>query len=181
MHEDIAKILISEADLQAKVHEMGAQIARDYEQLGDLLLVGVLKGCVMFMVDLSRAIPMPVSIDFIATSSYGHSTQSSGIVRLLKDLDTDIAGRHVLIVEDIIDSGLTLTYLHDQLSRRNPASLRICALLNKPDRRMADVQVDYLGFDIPNEFVVGYGLDYGEHYRTLPYIGVLKESVYTHS
>src|SRR5262249_1585752 len=160
-NSDMAKILISSEEIQAKVRSMGDQIARDYQPLGDLLLVGVLKGCIMFMVDLARAIPMALAVDFIATSSYGHSTESRGVVRLLKDLDTDIAGRHVLIVEDIIDSGLTLAYLHDQLSRRNPASLRICALLNKPDRRVADVPIDYLGFDIPNEFVVGYGLDYG--------------------
>jgi hypoxanthine phosphoribosyltransferase len=179
MDNDLAKILISAEAIDAKVREMGECIASTYKPLGDLLLVGVLKGCIMFMVDLARAIPLPVAIDFIATSSYGHSTESSGVVRLLKDLDTDIAGRHVLIVEDIIDSGLTLAYLHDQLSRRNPASLRVCALLNKPDRRLADVPIDYLGFDIPNEFVVGYGLDYGERYRNLPYIGVLKEDVYT--
>jgi hypoxanthine phosphoribosyltransferase len=178
MDDDMAKILISSEEIQARVREIGAQIAQDYGQLGDLLLVGVLKGCMMFMVDLARAIPLPLAIDFIATSSYGHSTESSGVVRLLKDLDTDIAGRHVLIVEDIIDSGLTLDYLRDQLSRRNPASLRICSLLNKPERRIADVSVDYLGFDIPNEFVVGYGLDYGERYRNLPYIGVLKQEIY---
>jgi hypoxanthine phosphoribosyltransferase len=179
MHNDIAKILIPADDIQAKVREIGKQIAHDYAPLGDLLLVGVLKGCIMFMVDLARAIPMPVAIDFIAISSYGQSTESSGVVRLLKDLDTDIAGRHILVVEDIIDSGLTLDYLRSQLMRRNPASLRICALLNKPDRRIADVPIDYLGFDIPNEFVVGYGLDYGELYRNLPYIGVLKQEVYT--
>jgi hypoxanthine phosphoribosyltransferase len=181
MHEDIDHILISEAEIQAKVQELSQQIVRDYKEGGDLLLVGVLKGCMMFMVDLARAISMPLAIDFIAASSYGHSTESSGVVRLLKDLDTDIAGRHVLIVEDIIDSGLTLVYLHDQLSRRNPASLRICALLNKPDRRKTDVPIDYRGFDIPNEFVVGYGLDYGERYRNLPYIGVLKEHIYADS
>src|SRR6185503_18446004 len=179
MDNDIAKILISADDIQAKVREMGQCIAADYAPLGDLLMVGVLRGCIMFMVDLSRAIPLPLAIDFIATSSYGHSTESSGVVRLLKDLDTDIAGRHVLIVEDIIDSGLTLEYLRSQLLRRNPASLRICALLNKPDRRVTDVPVDYLGFDIPNEFVVGYGLDYGDRYRNLPYIGVLKQEIYS--
>jgi hypoxanthine phosphoribosyltransferase len=178
MDGDMAKVLISAEEIRAKVSEMGAQIARDYEPLGDLLLVGVLKGCMMFMVDLARAIPLPLAIDFIATSSYGYSTESSGVVRLLKDLDTDIAGRHVLIVEDIIDSGLTLEYLQGQLLRRNPASLRICSLLNKPDRRITDIPIDYLGFDIPNEFVVGYGLDYGEHYRNLPYIGILKQEVY---
>jgi hypoxanthine phosphoribosyltransferase len=180
MHIDIKTVLISEDAIQAKIRDLGEQIARDYTAHDDLLLVGVLKGCIMFMVDLARAIPVPLAIDFIATSSYGHSTESSGVVRLLKDLDTDIAGRHVLIVEDIIDSGLTLEYLRQQLLRRNPASLKICALLNKPERRVADVTVDYLGFDIPNEFVVGYGLDYGERYRNLPYIGVLKESIYTH-
>ncbi len=179
MHHDIDHILISSEQIQAKVQEMGEQIAQDYAPLSDLLLVGVLKGCIMFMVDLARAIPLSLAIDFIATSSYGHTTESSGVVRLLKDLDTDITDRHVLIVEDIIDSGLTLDYLRGQLLRRNPASLKICALLNKPERRLADVSVDYLGFDIPNEFVVGYGLDYGEHYRNLPYIGVLKQQVYT--
>jgi hypoxanthine phosphoribosyltransferase len=178
MHRDMATILLTSEQIQAKVREMGAQIAADYAGSDDLLLVGVLKGCIMFMVDLARAIPMPLAIDFIAISSYGHSTESSGVVRVLKDLDTDIAGRHVLIVEDIIDSGLTLDYLRSQLSRRNPASLRICSLLNKPERRIAAVSVEYLGFDIPNEFVVGYGLDYGEHYRNLPYIGVLKQEIY---
>src|SRR5215813_10286052 len=179
MDDDIDKILIPADAIQAKVHEIGEHLAKDYKPLGDLLLVGVLKGCMMFMVDLARAIPMPLAIDFIATSSYGHSTESSGVVRLLKDLDTDIADRHVLIVEDIIDSGLTLDYLKSQLQRRNPASLRICSLLNKPERRIADVPVDYLGFDIPNEFVVGYGLDYGDRYRNLPYIGVLKQEIYS--
>ena len=178
MHDDIDHILIPAEHVQAKVREMGEQIARDYVSLGDLLLVGVLKGCIMFIVDLARAIPMALALDFIAISSYGKSTESSGVVRLLKDLDTDIAGRHVLIVEDIIDSGLTLEYLRSQFMRRNPASLRICSLLNKPERRVADVTVDYLGFDIPNEFVVGYGLDYAERYRNLSYIGVLKQEVY---
>jgi len=140
--------------------------------------VGVLKGCAMFMMDLVRAIPMPLAFDFIAVASYGETTKSSGVVRMLKDLDVDLAGRHVLIVEDIIDSGLTLAYLRSQLLRRGPASLRICTLLNKPDRRTADVSVDYLGFDIPNEFVVGYGLDYAELYRNLPYVGVLKPEIY---
>ena len=181
MDHDMAKILISSDEIQARVRDMGAQIASDYRPHGDLLLVGVLKGCMMFMVDLARAIPLPLAIDFIATSSYGHSTESSGVVRLLKDLDTDIAGRHVLIVEDIIDSGLTLDYLRDQLTRRNPASLRICSLLNKPERRITDIPIDYLGFDIPNEFVVGYGLDFSERYRELPYVGVLKPEVYARS
>lgn len=178
MHPDIDHILIPAEQVQAKVCEMGQQIALDYAPLGDVLFVGVLKGCIMFMVDLARATPMLMGLDFIATSSYGKSTESSGVVRMLKDLDTDIAGRHVLIVEDIIDSGLTLEYLRGHLLRRNPASLRICALLNKPARRIANVAVDYMGFDIPNEFVVGYGLDYEERYRNLPYIGVLKQEVY---
>jgi hypoxanthine phosphoribosyltransferase len=180
MHHDMSRILISSEQIQARVRELGAQIAADYSKLDDLLLVGVLKGCAMFMVDLARAIELPLAMDFIAVASYGASTESSGVVRVLKDLDADIAGRHLLIVEDIIDSGLTLAYLRSQLLRRNPASLRICTLLNKPERRTADVEVDYLGFDIPNEFVVGYGLDYAERYRNLPYIGVLKPEVYTH-
>lgn len=178
MHADMAKILITAEQIQERVRALGAQITADYRPLGDLLLVGVLKGCAMFMVDLARAIDMPLAMDFIATSSYGKTTESSGVVRMLKDLDTDIAGRHVLIVEDIIDSGLTLAYLRGHLLRRNPASLRICALLNKPERRRADIPVDYLGFDIPNEFVVGYGLDFDEKYRNLPYIGVLHERIY---
>ncbi len=178
MHHDIASILIPAEQLQSRIRELGQQITEDYRIHGDLLLVAVLKGSVMFMVDLARSIDLPLAMDFMAISSYGASTQSSGVVRLLKDLETDINDRHVLIVEDIIDSGLTLAYLVDQLQRRNPASLRICALLNKPERRMSNVVVDYLGFDIPNEFAVGYGLDYAEKYRNLPYIGVLKEEVY---
>jgi hypoxanthine phosphoribosyltransferase len=182
MHQDIEKTLLSEAQIAARVQELGKIIARDYAELGDLVMIGVLKGCTMFMMDLARAIDIPLSVDFIATSSYGHGTHSTGVVRLLKDLDMDIAGRHVLIVEDIIDSGLTLAYLHAQFLKRNPASMRICTLLNKPARRdpAVGLSVDYLGFDIPNEFVVGYGLDYAENYRNLPYIGVLKPEIYTH-
>jgi hypoxanthine phosphoribosyltransferase len=178
MHQDIDYILISEEQIKQRVAELGAAITNDYRAIGDLLLVGVLKGCAMFMVDLARAIDLPLAIDFIAVASYGASTESSGVVRLMKDLDTDISHRHVLIVEDIIDSGLTLAYLRGQLLRRNPASLRICTLLNKPERRTADVPVDYVGFDIPNAFVVGYGLDYAERYRNLPFIGVLRPEVY---
>ena len=178
VHDDIHHVLLSEEQIRAKVAELGEQISRDYAPHEGLLLIGVLKGCVMFMVDLARTISIPVALDFIAVSSYGASTQSSGVVRLLKDLDTDIAGQHVLIVEDIIDSGLTIEYLRSMLLRRNPASMRICALLNKPERRTSNVPIDYLGFDIPNEFVVGYGLDYGERYRNLGYVGVLKEEVY---
>ncbi|HMQ34561.1 MAG TPA: hypoxanthine phosphoribosyltransferase [Chloroflexaceae bacterium] len=178
MHHDMARVLITAEEIQRRVRELGAQITADYAGLDDLLLVGVLKGCAMFMVDLARAVELPLAIDFIAVASYGASTESSGVVRMLKDLDADIAGRHLLIVEDIIDSGLTLAYLRGQLLQRNPASLRICTLLNKPERRTADVPVEYLGFDIPNEFVVGYGLDYAERYRNLPYIGVLKPEIY---
>lgn len=180
LHADIDHVLISGEQIQQKVREMGRQISRDYAERDDLFLVGVLKGCMMFMVDLARSLScdIPVSLDFIAISSYGDSTESSGEVQLLKDLETNISGRHVLIVEDIIDSGLTLAYLYKQLKQRNPASLNICALLNKPERRIADVPLAYLGFDIPNEFAVGYGLDFGEHYRNLPYIGVLKPEVY---
>lgn len=180
MHDDMAKILITEQQIASRVRELGTRITADYAAHDHLLLVGVLKGCAMFMVDLSRAIALPVALDFIAVASYGASTESSGVVRMLKDLDTDIADRHVLIVEDIIDSGLTLAYLLEQLHLRSPASLRICSLLNKPERRTAEVVVDYLGFDIPNEFVVGYGLDYAERYRNLPYIGVLKPEIYMH-
>lgn len=179
MHDDIDHILLSEEAIQAKVKELGAQISATYAAHDELLLVGVLKGCVMFIVDLARAVELPIALDFIAISSYGGSRESSGVVRLLKDLDTDIADRHVLIVEDIIDSGLTVEYLRSQLLRRNPASLRICSLLNKPERRANAMAIDFLGFDIPNEFVVGYGLDYAERYRNLPYIGVLKEAVYS--
>ncbi|MGB9738259.1 MAG: hypoxanthine phosphoribosyltransferase [Chloroflexus aggregans] len=178
MRQDIDYILISEEQIKQRVAELGTAITNDYRAIGDLLLVGVLKGCAMFMVDLARAIDLPLAIDFIAVASYGASTESSGVVRLMKDLDTDISHRHVLIVEDIIDSGLTLAYLRAQLLRRNPASLRICTLLNKPERRTADVPVDYVGFDIPNAFVVGYGLDYAERYRNLPFIGVLRPEVY---
>lgn len=179
MQVDIERVLITSDAIQAKITEIGRQISEDYTPQDDLLLVGVLKGCIMFMVDLAKAIELPIALDFIAISSYGQSTESSGVVRLLKDLDTDIGGRHVLIIEDIIDSGLTLEYLRGLLEARNPASLRICSLLNKPERRTSNVVVEYVGFDIPNEFVVGYGLDYGEHYRNLPYIGILKTEVYT--
>lgn len=179
MDDDIAHVLLSHEQLQERVRELAAEIAEQYAGIEDLLLVGVLKGSVMLVVDLARCLERHVALDFIAISSYGQATSTSGVVRLLKDLDADIGGRHVLIVEDIIDSGLTLAYLRENLLRRNPASLRVCALLNKPARREADVVIDYCGFDIPNEFVVGYGLDYAERYRNLPYIGVLRPEVYT--
>ena len=179
MHQDISRVLLTADQIQQRVAELAVEIDRDYADMDDLLLVGVLKGSVMCMVDLSRALQRPLAMDFIAISSYGQTTQTSGVVRVLKDLDADIGGRHVLIVEDIVDSGLTLAYLRASLQRRGPASLRICALLNKPGRREATVHVDYVGFDIPNEFVVGYGLDYAEQYRNLPYIGVLNPNVYS--
>ena len=144
----------------------------------DLVLVGVLKGAIMFMTDLARQIPLPLEMDFMAVSSYGNATQSSGVVRITKDLDGSIEGRNVLVVEDVVDSGLTLRYLLENLRNRNPASLRVCALLNKRVPRKADVSVEHVGFEIPNRFVVGYGLDYDENYRNLPYIGVLRTDVY---
>jgi len=175
--EDIEEILITEEQLKAKVKELGEMITRDYEGK-DLVLIGVLKGAIMFMSDLSRAIDLPLSIDFMAVSSYGSSTKSSGIVKIIKDHDIDIEGKDVLIVEDIIDSGLTLAYLRETLLGRKPRSLKICTILDKPERREADVKVDYCGFKIPDKFVVGYGLDYAEKYRNLPFIGVLKPELY---
>lgn len=180
MHPDLERVLIDTATLQNRVQALGTAIAQATVNAPELVLVGILKGSLIFMADLMRSINREVCYDCIAVSSYGASTESSGVVRLNKDLDLDIAGKHVIIVEDIIDSGLTLKYVHDLLLRRNPAALEICALLNKPERRNVNVQVDYRGFDIPNEFVVGYGLDYAERYRNLPYIGVLSPRVYTH-
>jgi hypoxanthine phosphoribosyltransferase len=173
----IKEILIPEDRLQERICELGAQISRDYAGQ-DLLLLSVLKGSVLFLTDLMRCITIPHSIDFMATSSYGASTESSGVVRILKDLDEPIEGRNVLIVEDIIDTGHTLSYLLRMLRARTPKTVRICTLLNKPGRREVDVPVDYIGFDIPNEFVLGYGLDYVELYRNLPYIAVLAPHVY---
>jgi hypoxanthine phosphoribosyltransferase len=178
---DIAAVLITEQQIKNKITELARRVDEDYEGLrgGDLLLVGVLKGAVMFMTDFARAISRPTQLEFMAVSSYGSSTSSSGVVRILKDLDRDITGRHVLIIEDIIDSGLTLSWLLKNLAARNPASLEVCTLLRKPDAVRVDVPVRYVGFDIPNEFVVGYGLDYAERYRDLPYIGTLDPKVYT--
>jgi len=163
--------------VKQRVRELARQIEADY-QGRDLLMVGLLKGAVNFMVDLTRAMQRPVAIDFMAVSSYGASTESSGIVRILKDLDESIEGKHVLIVEDIVDTGLTLKYILELLRRRGPASLRVCTLLNKVERRLVDLPLDYVGFDVPNEFVIGYGLDYNQIYRNLPYIGVLKPELY---
>jgi hypoxanthine phosphoribosyltransferase len=168
----VGEILIEQEPLQARIAELGAEISSEYDGR-DLLLVGVLKGAVFFMADLMRAIDVHCEVDFMAISSYGASTDSSGVVRILKDLDTAIEGRNVLVVEDIIDSGLTLSYLMRNLRARNPASLEVCALLTKPERREIDVPVRYIGFEIPNRFVVGYGLDFAERYRNLPYVGVL--------
>ncbi len=178
LHEDIGQILISEEDIRAKVRELGASISADYTGRS-VTLVSVLKGSLPFMADLMRAIDAPVQIDLMEVSSYGGaSTETSGLVRILKDLSSSIAGRDVLIVEDIIDTGLTLNYLLRYLRGKNPASLRICALLDKPARRLVEIPIDYRGFTIPDEFVVGYGLDFGEFYRNLPFIGVLRRELY---
>jgi hypoxanthine phosphoribosyltransferase len=168
----VGEILIEEDVLQARITELGQEISKEYEGR-DLLLVGVLKGAVFFMADLMRELSVPCEIDFMAISSYGASTDSSGVVRILKDLDANISGRDVLVVEDIIDSGLTLSYLMRSLKARKPATLEICALLTKPDRREIDVPVRFVGFEIPNKFVIGYGLDFAERYRNLPYVAVL--------
>jgi len=168
----VTEVLIDQEALQHRIAELGEEVSHDYTGR-DLLLVGVLKGAVFFMADLMRSLTVPCEIDFMAISSYGASTDSSGVVRILKDLDINIEGRHVLVVEDIIESGLTLSYLLRNLESREPASLEICALLTKPDRREIDVPVRYIGFEIPNRFVIGYGLDFAERYRNLPYVGVL--------
>lgn len=178
MLAEIKEILIDQEQLQQRIQELGAEISRDY-QGKELHLICVLKGAVLFLADLARNLTVPVSFDFMAVSSYGASTESSGVVRILKDLEESIEGKDVLIVEDIIDSGLTLHYLYQNLHSRKPASLEIRTLLDKPDRRRVDVPVKYCGFSIPDRFVVGYGLDFAEKYRNLPYIGVLKDEVYS--
>ena len=180
IHDDIECVLVDQATLQRRVCELGRNISQEYAGK-DLLLVSVLKGSIVFMADLIRAISIPHEIDFLATSSYGSGVVHSGAVRILKDLNISIENRHVLLIEDIIDSGNTLSYLLRMLQERQPASIRIMSLLDKPERREADVKVDWVGFSIPNEFVVGYGLDYNEIYRNLPYIGVLKPSVYSNN
>jgi hypoxanthine phosphoribosyltransferase len=171
----IGRTLVEEGDLAARVRELGAQISADYAGR-DLFLVGVLKGAVFFVADLMRHLDIACAIDFMAVASYGSSTDSSGVVRILKDLDASIEGREVLIVEDIVDSGLTLSYLLRTLRAREPASLEVCTLLRKPERRKVDLPIRYVGFDIPNEFAIGYGLDLGERYRNLPYVAALAES-----
>ncbi len=177
MHEDIEEVLLTSEVIQAKVAELGQRIAADYRGR-NLLLLGTLKGAVPFIGDLARAIDLPLEIDYMAVSSYGNATESSGVVRILKDLEGPVQYKNVLIVEDIVDSGQTLHYLMDVLRQRKPLSLRVCALLDKGRERVKSVKLDYTGFAIPNRFVVGYGLDYAQLYRNLPYIGILKPTVY---
>lgn len=178
MEKDIEKILLSEEEIAAKVRELGGILSEEYKDKNPLVIC-VLRGGAPFMTDLVRCMPIPLEMDFMAVSSYGASTKSSGVVRIMKDLDTSVEGRHVLVVEDIIDSGLTLSYLIDNLDRRNAASVKVVTLLDKPARRTVDLEPHFSGFQIPDAFVVGYGLDYAEKYRNLPYIGILKPSVYS--
>lgn len=177
MEKIIKEVLVSEEDIKAKVKELGVTITEDYKDK-DLIVVGILKGAVVFMSDLCREIKLPMLMDFMAVSSYGKSSVSTGEVRIVKDLDYSVENKDILIVEDIIDTGYTLSYLTDNLKKRGASSVKIITLLDKPDRRKADVYVDYLGFEIPDEFVVGYGLDFAEKYRNLPYVAALKEDVY---
>ena len=177
MHSAIERILLSEDQIKARIAELGRELTADYAGKNPIF-IGVLKGVVMFFADMIRAIPLDCQIDFMAVSSYGGGTQSSGKIRIQKDISVDLAGRHVVILEDILDSGLTLSHTAAYLKTKGPASLKICTLLDKPDRRKAEVQADYVGFTIPNLFVVGYGLDFDENYRNLPYVGVLKPEVY---
>src|SRR3954453_15405908 len=180
LHPDIEGVLVSHEQIATKIRELAARIDDDYAGR-EVMLVGVLKGAVMVMADLARAIKTPVSLEFMAVSSYGSGTTSSGVVRILKDLDRDIAGRHVIVVEDIVDSGLTLSWLMKYLQSRSPAGGEVVALFRKPDAVKVAVPVRYVGFDIPNEFAVGYGLDFAERYRELPYVGVLRPEVYARS
>lgn len=177
MRNDIEKILLTEEQIAAKVAEMGRAISRDYRGK-DLLMISVLKGSVVFMADLMRALDIPASIDFMAVSSYGAGMKSSGVVKIMKDIDIVLEGKDLLVVEDILDSGMTLSYLKELLCGRNPASIKVATLLDKPARRTADIQADYAGFEVPDEFLVGYGLDFAEKYRNLPFIGVLRPEVY---
>lgn len=177
LEKDIQEVLFTEEQLDRRVREIAAQIEKDYEG-EEIMLIGVLRGSFVFMADLSRRIDLPCTLDFMAVSSYGKGTSSSGQVQITKDLSSDITGKHIIVVEDILDSGNTLSYLLKLLEQRNPASIRLCTLLDKPERRVKEVKVDYSGFTIPDAFVVGYGLDYAEHYRNMPYIGILKPEVY---
>lgn len=178
MHDDVSEVLISHQQIRERTEELGRQITEDYDGK-DPLLICILKGGLMFLADLMREVDLPLEIDFIAVSSYGDSTESSGVVRILMDLERNIQGRHVLIVEDIIDTGRTLSYIIENLRTRGPASIRVCTLLDKPARRELEIPIDYVGFAIPDRFVIGYGLDYGEIYRNLPFVGVLKPELYS--
>lgn len=178
LHPDVAEILLDEEKIAEIVKNMGRQISEDYKGK-NLLLVSVLKGSLVFMADLMRQIKVPCAIDFLSVSSYGSGTSTSGEVRILKDLDASLDGKDVLVVEDILDSGVTLSYLLNNLTARNPASIRLCTFLDKPERRRVNIKADYVGASVPDKFIVGYGLDYAERYRNLPYVGVLKPSVYT--
>lgn len=177
MRDNIQEVLFTEEDLQKRVSEIADKINADYEGK-ELVLVGVLKGSVLFAADLIKKITIPCEIDFMAVSSYGNSTESSGVVRILKDLDHSVENKHIILIEDIVDSGITLSYLLEYLKARKASSIEIVSLLNKPARRKADIDVKYIGFDVPDEFIVGYGIDYAEKYRNLPYIGILKREVY---
>ena len=178
MKEDVLRVLLSEDEIREKVRELGGKITADYKN-SNLMLVTVLKGAVVFLADLMRQIDVPAEIDFMVVSSYGSGVKSSGVVKIVKDLDVPLAGKDILIVEDILDSGLTLSYIKELLESRGPRSIRIATLLDKPSRRKVDLQADYIGFSVPDEFVIGYGLDYDEKYRNLPYIGTLKPEVYS--
>ena len=178
MKEDVLRVLLSEDEIREKVRELGGKITADYKN-SNLMLVTVLKGAVVFLADLMRQIDVPAEIDFMVVSSYGSGVKSSGVVKIVKDLDLPLAGKDILIVEDILDSGLTLSYIKELLESRGPRSIRIATLLDKPSRRKVDLQADYIGFSVPDEFVIGYGLDYDEKYRNLPYIGILKPEVYS--
>lgn len=177
MHPDLQEIIVTEDAIRARVAELGKQITADYADK-ELVVVGILKGAAMFAADLVRAIGLPVEVDFMAISSYGTSTTSTGVHRILKDLDDPVEGKHVLLVEDVVDTGLTLRYLKEYLQQRKPASLKVCSFLDKPSRRTVDIEADYVGFTVPDVFVVGYGLDYAQKYRNLPYVGALKPEVY---
>lgn len=178
MKEDVLRVLLSEDEIREKVRELGGKVTADYKN-SNLMLVTVLKGAVVFLADLMRQIDVPAEIDFMVVSSYGSGVKSSGVVKIVKDLDVPLAGKDILIVEDILDSGLTLSYIKELLESRGPRSIRIATLLDKPSRRKVDLQADYIGFSVPDEFVIGYGLDYDEKYRNLPYIGILKPEVYS--
>jgi hypoxanthine phosphoribosyltransferase len=178
MHDDVSEVLISHQQIRERTEELGRQVTEDYRGKNPLLIC-ILKGGLMFLADLMREIDLPLEIDFIAVSSYGDSTESSGVVRILMDLERNIQGRHVLIVEDIIDTGRTLSYIIGNLRTRGPASIKVCTLLDKPARRELEIPIDYVGFTIPDRFVIGYGLDYGEIYRNLPFVGILKPELYS--